>query len=41
MHVDSAAQIPVPVQTRMPRLYSVLVFETPANWVQEKSKAQP
>lgn len=31
MHVDNAAPIPVPVQIRMPRLYSDEVFETPAN----------
>jgi hypothetical protein len=31
MHVDRAAPRPVPVQMRMPRLYSVDVFETPAN----------
>ena len=32
MQVDNAAPIPVPVHIRMPRLYSVEVFETPANW---------
>lgn len=32
MHVDNAAPKPVPVQTRIPRLYSVEVFDTPANW---------
>lgn len=31
-HVERAAPIPVPVQIRIPRLYSVDVFETPANW---------
>lgn len=31
-HVESAAPIPVPVQMRMPRLYRVDVFETPANY---------
>ena len=31
MHVERAAPSPVPVQTRIPRLYSVDVFETPAN----------
>ena len=37
MHVDRAAPRPVPVQIRMPRLYSVDVFETPANCVQRIS----
>lgn len=32
MQVDNAAPMPVPVHIRMPRLYSVEVFETPANW---------
>ena len=32
MHVARAAPIPVPVQIRMPRLYSFDVFETPASW---------
>lgn len=32
MHVDNAAPRPVPVQTRIPRLYNVDVFDTPANW---------
>ena len=31
-HVERAAPIPVPVQIRIPRLYSVDVFDTPANW---------
>ena len=30
--VDNAAPMPVPVHIRTPRLYSVEVFETPANW---------
>lgn len=29
--MESAAPIPVPVQIRIPRLYRVDVFETPAN----------
>lgn len=32
IHVERAAPSPVPVQTRMPRLYSDDVCETPANW---------
>jgi hypothetical protein len=32
-HVESAAPIPVPVHTRMPLLYSVEEFETPANYI--------
>ena len=32
MQVDNAAPMPVPVHIRTPRLYSVEVFETPANW---------
>lgn len=32
MQVDRAAPIPVPVHIRMPRLYSVEVFDTPANY---------
>ena len=35
-HVDSAAPRPVPVQTRIPRLYKYDVFETPANWNREQ-----
>jgi len=31
MQVDRAAPRPVPVHIRMPRLYSVDVFDTPAN----------
>lgn len=30
--MERAAPIPVPVHMRMPRLYSVDVLETPANW---------
>ena len=32
MHVANAAPIPVPVQIRIPRLYSLDVFETPASY---------
>jgi len=32
MHVDRAAPIPVPVHIRIPRLNSVEVLDTPANW---------
>jgi len=31
MQVDKAAPIPVPVQIRIPRLYSLDEFETPAS----------
>jgi len=31
-HVERAAPIPVPVQKRTPRLYSVEVLDTPANF---------
>lgn len=30
--MDRAAPIPVPVHIRIPRLYSVEVLDTPANW---------
>lgn len=35
-HVESAAPRPVPVHTRIPRLYSVEVFDTPANYKTRK-----
>ena len=38
MHVDNAAPIPVPVQIRIPRLYKVDVFETPANCGQRRQR---
>lgn len=40
MHVERAAPRPVPVQIRIPRLYSVEVLETPANWTERENASQ-